>query len=207
MGTESFIWHVLPRRCWEERPVPRELWPHCPPCPSPGSSLFPRPTVCIWHQPYFPCSLLLGCLPGSSSKTAFDTSAPLGASLSPPESLPQSAFLVVRSQECLNAQSLEDRAWALHPLGQPQDPCKWPGVWEAIGKCLLRPSTLLEHLLHTQNMYTHAYTQMCTCMQIHSCTHMHTDMCTHVHTCARMVCSPSFVSPFMSLPIPDMPAS
>lgn len=50
MGTESFIWHVLPRRCWEDRPVPRELWPHCPPRPSPGSSLFPCP-ACVYLAP------------------------------------------------------------------------------------------------------------------------------------------------------------
>lgn len=50
MGTESFVWHVLLRKCWEDRPVPRELWPHSPPPPSPGSSLFPRPT-CMYLAP------------------------------------------------------------------------------------------------------------------------------------------------------------
>lgn len=50
MGTESFIWHFLPRKCREDSPLLRELWPHSPPHPGPGSSLLPCPT-CMYLAP------------------------------------------------------------------------------------------------------------------------------------------------------------
>lgn len=68
-------------------------------------------------------------------------------------------------------------------------------------------------LAHTKHAHTctHVYTEMCMCMKfthVHACTQM--CVCAHMYThiaCACMFCSPSFVSPFMSLPIPNMPAS